>query len=342
LQRATTVLVVDDFAAFRRFVSVALEEMAELRVIGEASDGLRAVQKAQELKPELILLDIGLPKLNGIEAARQIRKVSPASKILFVSEYRAPDIVEEALRSGALGYVVKSDAARDLLPAVASILRGARFISAVLATRDLVDDTDTQLASETGGGRTDAPRSLQTARGAHHRAAFYSDDRLLLEDVTKFMGAALDVGNAAVVVATESHRKNLLPSMSAYGIDMDAAVAEGRYIEVDVADAISMFLINDILDERRFLDTVGNLIQKAAQTVKGEQSRIAFFGEGAHVLCAQGNSQAAIQDEKLCNQLVQMYGVDILCGYSGTRVSAGIEDHVFQEICAEHSAVYHL
>ena len=91
------VLVVDDYQPWRRFVCLTLQIRPELQVIGEVSDGLEAVKKAQELQPDLIVLDIGLPTLNGIEAARRIREVSPEAKILFVSENRSWDITEEAL-----------------------------------------------------------------------------------------------------------------------------------------------------------------------------------------------------------------------------------------------------
>ena len=97
------VLVVDDYEPWRRFASTTLLKQPELQVIGEVSDGLEAVQKAKELQPDLILLDVGLPTLNGIEAARRIRKVSPGSKILFASENRSADIAEEALSTGAGG-----------------------------------------------------------------------------------------------------------------------------------------------------------------------------------------------------------------------------------------------
>lgn len=132
------VLVVDDHEPWRRFASTTLLTQPELQVIGEVSDGLEAVQQAEELQPDLILLDIGLPRLNGIEAARRIRKVSPASKIIFVSENRSADIAEEALSTGACGYVVKSDAAGELLPAVKAVLEGKRFVSACLAGHFLV------------------------------------------------------------------------------------------------------------------------------------------------------------------------------------------------------------
>jgi len=95
--------------------------------------GLEAVRQAQQVQPDLILLDIGPPTLNGIEAARRIRQVSLASKILFVSENRSRDVAVEALRTGAEGYVVKSDAASELLPAVEAVLQGKQFVSASLS-----------------------------------------------------------------------------------------------------------------------------------------------------------------------------------------------------------------
>jgi DNA-binding NarL/FixJ family response regulator len=132
------VLVVEDYKPWLRFISSELEKLSNLQPIGEVSDGEEAVQQAQKLQPDLILLDIGLPTINGIEAARRIREVSPASKILFVSETRSPEIAEEALNTGAGGYVLKSDAASDLLPAIKAVLEGKRFVSASLAGHFLV------------------------------------------------------------------------------------------------------------------------------------------------------------------------------------------------------------
>jgi DNA-binding NarL/FixJ family response regulator len=136
-----TVLLVDDYEPFRRFVVTKLQTQPQLRILSEVCDGAEAVQKAEELQPDLILLDVGLPILNGIEAARRIREVSPNTRILFVSENRSTDIAEEALRAGGLGYVVKSDAENDLLPGIDATLHGKRFISASLAGHFLVTTT---------------------------------------------------------------------------------------------------------------------------------------------------------------------------------------------------------
>ena len=126
------VLLVEDFDPFRRFSWTTLQK-TELQIIAEVSDGLEAVRKAQELQPDLILLDIGLPGLNGIEAARRIRTLSPQSRILFVSQESSADVIEEAMNSGALGYVVKTQAASDLLAAVEAVREGRTFVSNGLA-----------------------------------------------------------------------------------------------------------------------------------------------------------------------------------------------------------------
>jgi DNA-binding NarL/FixJ family response regulator len=125
----TRVFVVEDFEPFRRFVCSMIGDGSQLQVICELSDGLEAVQKAQELQPDLILLDIGLPGLNGIEAARQIRKLVPRSKILFVSQESSADVIEEALSLGAMGYLVKAHAGSELLVAMEAVREGKQFIS---------------------------------------------------------------------------------------------------------------------------------------------------------------------------------------------------------------------
>ena len=129
--------MVDDFEPFRRFVCSMLDGRPDLQIVCEVSDGLEAVQKAKDLRSDLILLDIGLPTLNGIEVALPIRKLSPESKILFVSQESSADVVEEAFRLGALGCVAKTVVGRELLTAVNAVLRGEAFASSTVAERKL-------------------------------------------------------------------------------------------------------------------------------------------------------------------------------------------------------------
>jgi len=122
-------MVVEDFQPFRQFISAKLKQKSELMVICEVSDGLDAVQKAEELQPDLILLDIGLPTLNGIEAARRICGLAPEPKIIFSSQDTSTDIVQEAMKLGAWGYIFKTHAESDLLLAIDTVLSGKRFVS---------------------------------------------------------------------------------------------------------------------------------------------------------------------------------------------------------------------
>jgi len=125
----TRVLVVDDYEPWRKYVRSVLTRQPGFEVLGEVSDGLKAVHKAEELQPDLILLDLSLPSMNGIDAARLMRRVTPFSKILFLSENRHPEVAEAALGAGGHGFVVKSDCGRELLMAITAVLREETFIS---------------------------------------------------------------------------------------------------------------------------------------------------------------------------------------------------------------------
>ena len=130
MQRSTVrILVVDNFELFRRLVVELLGLRTELQVVGEASDGLEAINKAVQLRADLILLDIALPSLNGIEVARQMRSLVPESKIIFLTRESSADFVDEALSLGARGYVVKTMVRADLFAAVEAVLSGKTFVS---------------------------------------------------------------------------------------------------------------------------------------------------------------------------------------------------------------------
>jgi len=123
------ILVVDDFAPFRSYVCRLLEGRSEWRIIGEAGDGDTALRMATELRPDLILLDIGLPRLNGIEVAEQLATAVPSCRIVLVTSNCALDVVQKAFEIGAMAYVLKWNADRDLLPAIAAAIEGKRFMS---------------------------------------------------------------------------------------------------------------------------------------------------------------------------------------------------------------------
>ena len=337
------ILVADDFSPWRRFVSsLILPKIPDWQIVGEVSDGVEAVTKAEELKPDIILMDIGLPRLNGIEAARQISKTAPNSKILFVSAFDSQDVVEEALRTGASGYVVKLDAANELLEAVEAVLQSKQFVGSRLRG-DISTETGNKPASEKSAhdallaSRSVASAGTEFARC--HEVLFYSYDSVLLESITQFIGAALKFGNAAIVLATRPHGDLVLDELKAQDVDVDALIQKGTFVSLDAADALSTFMINDWPDEDRFLETFKNLIASASNAATAKHPRVAIFGEAVALLWAEGKRKAAMRLEQLGNDLAITRKVDILCAYP-FNLQIQEDKHSFEAICAEHSAVH--
>jgi DNA-binding NarL/FixJ family response regulator len=315
------ILVTDDFEDWRRQVRLLFQARPQWQIIAEASDGSEAVQKAEDLKPDLIVLDIGLPKLNGIECARRIRQRSPSSKIVFLSMYNSPDVVQAALGTGALGYVLKSDARRELLPAMDAVLRGKQFVSSSLKDYQFTD--------------TSAEKAPH-----HHEVQFYSDDALLLDTFARFIAVALKSGRAAIVAVTESHGDGLVSRLKEHGLDVDAVTQQGTYIQLDVDKTFSTFMVNDMPDATRFFQIVGGLIEAAAKAARQPHHGVVLCGEGTSVLWAEGKADATIRVEQLWDEVGKTFGVDILCGYALGNFHGEKDEHDFQSICAEHSAVY--
>ncbi len=336
----TQILVVDDFLPWQQLVSKMFESEPNLKIISFASEGFEAVQKAKELQPDVILMDISLPKLSGIEAARQIRKVAPNSKILFVSTYDSLEIVEAALDTGASGYVVKVDAGKELAKAVKAVFQGKRYVSGRLKEVTPADTEDTQAPDRevlAWPSATALPRKTETI--LCHEAQFYSDDVIFRETVTHFIGTALRAGNAAIVFATTPHRDSLLQGLKAQGVDVDAAILQGAYVSLDAADTLSTFMVNGWPDADRFFESFRNLIESASKAAKAEHPRVAICGEGVALLWAEGKREAAIRIEQLGNILAGTDRVDILCAYPFS-LHIQEDEHAFKTICAEHSAVY--
>ncbi len=313
-------LIVDDFKPYRQFLRSALQPRREVQVIGEAADGLEAVRKAKEGQPDLIFLDIALPRLNGIEVARQIRTVSPRSKIVFVSQESSVQMVKQALRAGAMGYVVKTDAGSELLAAVDAVMKGKTFVSRRLAGQGL---------EEVFG--ESSTRS--------HEVVFYTGDRDFVQSLTRFIALALDSCATVIFVATKSHRDDLHESLQANGVEISAAVEHRRYIPLDAADMLSRIMAHGMPDPAQFFSTAGNLIMAAVKSAGGEHRRVVTCGECAPLLLAEGKPEAAIRLEQLWDSLGKAHGIDILCGYPRGSFYGEVGSHLLEKICAEHSLV---
>ena len=329
---STTVLVAEDFTSVRHMLIATLENNPNIRIICEVVDGAQAVEKANELQPDLILLDIGLPSLNGIEAARQISGLSPKSKIIFVTQEISPEIVTEAFEAGASGYVVKTDAGRDLCAAVEAVLRGEQFLS---RTAESATANPRTLASTVQG---DPPQKLRLPR--LHEVQFYSDDASFLDTFARFIASAIKAGDAATVVLARSRRDSLLQRLQAEGLDISGLSEQGRYLSLDPSDLLSTFMVNNLPDRDRFMKIAGDIYMTGARVLEADHNCVALCGECAALLWSQGNAKAAIRLEQLWNEFAKSRNIHLLCAYPRFCFQDEMGRHVFNSICAQHSAVY--
>ena len=329
------VLVVDDHEPFRRFICWTLAKKPELQIVAEASDGLEAVQKAEALQPDLIVLDLGLPKLNGIEAARQIRKLSPNSKILFVSQESSSDTAQEALALGALGYVVKTYIGTELLPAVTAVLGARQFISSGLSDY-FANASDSKNIVRLSGDETLPSLVIEKSKiTRNHEVEFYSDDPAFVVGFAHSIEAALKAGNSVILAATGAHREGILQKLREHKVDISACIERGSYLAVDVGEVLLTFMRDDVPEPTRFFKVAGDLIAAGARAAAKHGSRVLVCGECASVLWAQGKSDAAVKVEQLCNQLTKRYDIDILCGFTLNRFYREEDIQTFQKISKE-------
>lgn len=314
-------MVVDDYEPFRRLICSILKQRADCQVVAEASDGLEALQKAMELKPDLILLDVGLPKLTGIQVGRQLRRLLPQTRILFVSQEAAPDVVREAIKVGASGYVQKMRINRDLQNALDDVIEGKQFVS-----------------SDLHGWESDEAPVWGSPR--RHEVQFYSDDEVFLQSFTRFIAAALTADRAAIAIATKVHLDKILQRLKAESVDVDGAIKKGTFVLIDAEDSISEIIRDGRLDTTQFFKGIRGPIEAAAKATKAEHPRVAFCGERAGMLWAEGKVDAAIRLEEICNELIKTCDVEILCAYPSPILNRMTEEQAFKRICEEHTIVY--
>jgi DNA-binding NarL/FixJ family response regulator len=335
------VLLVENFEPFRRHVVSMLQSRPDLEVVGEAWDGLEAVQMAQEVKPDLVLLDIGLPGLNGMEVARQISRLCAESKILFVSQETSSDIVHSALAIGAKGYVVKTHAGTELLIAINAVLRGERFVSSGLTGIDFTEGKGQHTSAHPNREKAVAPFSPQNS-ARRHEVAFYHNDAALVDGFANLSKAALAAENAVIVIATTEHQRSILQRLRTNSVvDVDGALRDGSLTQLDALAVVSAVMVKDLdlPDPVRCARLIGEMVTRALGAARGAQPRVVICGECAPALLREGNADAAIRLEHLWDEITRGYQVDTLCGYLWTAFPQKESSPTYSRICVEHSAI---
>jgi DNA-binding NarL/FixJ family response regulator len=197
------VLLVEDHTLVRSGIRALLEKAnPDLKVVGEADDGQSAVELVRQLNPQLVLMDVAMPGLNGIEATRQIRAAHPQVRILMLSMHDDPQYVDESMRSGANGYVLKGAAFQELLAAIAAVMDGQSYLSTAL--------------SERASGRAIGP-TLEPASGEVTKLS--AREREVLQHIAEGKSSAEVAELLQISVRTvDTHRHNIMSKLGIHSI----------------------------------------------------------------------------------------------------------------------------
>ncbi len=195
------ILIADDHAVVRRGIRALLESQPEWKVCAEAKDGREAVRKARDLRPEVAILDVGMPGLNGSESLRQMRKASPSTAVLIFTMHHSEELAAELLHAGACGYLIKSEVDDDLVLAVKAAIDHRPYLSPVVGTMVMRDYLEP-------GARQTSTKSILTPR-----------EREILQLVAEGKSAKEVARTLGVAVLTvQTHRKNLMEKLGAHSV----------------------------------------------------------------------------------------------------------------------------
>ena len=322
------VLLAEDSMRFRTFVRLLLMGSADIQIIGEVSDGFEAVRSVEMLQPDIVLLDVALPGIDGIEAARRMRVVAPATAILFFTHESAVESVRGAIEAGAKGYVLKFRAANDLLPAIEAVLRGQQFVSAGLEARaglaeQEARDAADQAASTPGDDDRAAPAARETED--RHKVIFCSDGEQILRATVQPVASALRAGNPTIAVVAGSRQDEFHRRLLAEGADVQRAILRGTYVVMDA-------------DEMKEPGQWAAAMAKVTDAARADKlmPRLTIVGECAGRLWARGETDEAIRLERLGEELARTKDVEIWCVYEAPRDSE--DETALQSICALHTS----
>jgi DNA-binding NarL/FixJ family response regulator len=307
-----TILVAEDYAPFRDFISEELQSRCDGQVVFVA-DGAAAVRTAVEMRPDLALLDVGLPEISGLAAAREIRARCPETRIVFVSQEQSPDIVAAALDLGARGYILK--------------MRAPGYLRAMA---DVVLDGEGPAAPDSGGG------AAGTGRG--HSVQFFADDSVLLDTTERIILAALERGDAAIAALTRSHLDALDARLRRRPATLDRAMTLGTLAVIDVDRLVATIGTFGEADWSRLFDDFAATVAAAGAATGRPQPRVAIVGEIGPALLAAGRADDSARMERIGHELVMspmLPAAHLTCVYPLLPPT----DASLTRICATHSPV---
>jgi DNA-binding NarL/FixJ family response regulator len=316
------ILIVDDHEMFRGKVRSLIESQPHYRVCGEAGDGIEAIEKARQLRPDIVLMDINMPRMNGLEATRIIRREVPLCRVIIVSQNDAAIAREQARRAGAKGAVTKSDLIRDLLPTIDGV---------AMENNNSLDQT--QIATAHGG----EPWCdlLNSAAPRDHIVQLYQDQQFLNRAVCRFAAAAIANGEGVILVPTVAHWDAFRPRLEAEGVDVKAAEKRGQLTVVDADNLLPTFMRGGMPDSPVFMGLAASVISEARGG--GRYPKVRWWGEMVNILWERGEVAASMQLEDQFDQLAHEQDIAIFCSFLMDNFNGDVHARMLPRLGENHS-----
>lgn len=331
------ILIADDSALFRRTIRSFIESQPDFRVCGEAGDGFEAIEKARQLRPDIVLMDINMPRMNGLAATRIIRHEIPDCNVIIVTQNDARIAREQARSVDAKGVVTKSDLTRDLIPTMGAVamennssLGQPRNERGVIADRYLAGaDGDATGEAEPWCGL------LASAAPRDHIVQLYQDQQFLNRAVCRFAAAAIANGEGVILVPTIAHWDAFRPRLEGEGVDVKAAESRGQLTIVDADNLLPTFMRDGMPDSPVFLGLAANVISQARGD--GRYPKVRWWGEMVNLLWERGDVASSMHLEDSFNQLAHDQDIAIFCSFLMDNFNGDVHARMLPRLGENHS-----
>src|SRR5882757_7353878 len=346
--RPVRILIVDDHEAVRRSIRSHLSGRVEWSVCGEAADGLEAVEKATKLRPDLVLMDVAMPRMDGVQATKIIRREVPEAEVVLISQNDPTAGRIQAIEIGACDFISKGDLSRDLLSIIDKIV-GHRDLKTASdrngrvpgAPESVSTVQDPDLKRQNGGGMNGHIHNepwcglLDHAAPRDHIVQLYQDEQFLSRAVCRFAVSAINHGEGVILVPTAAHWNALRPRLEAEGVDVKAAQACGQLTVVDADQLLPNFMRNAMPDSPLFLGLAGETIAKARG---GDRfTKVRWWGEMVNVLWERGDVAASMGLEDLFHKLAHDHEIAIFCSFLMDNFDGDVHARMLPRLGQNHS-----
>jgi len=331
------ILIVDDHEAIRRRVRSLLSTRAEWFICGEAADGLDAVEKAKRLRPNVVLMDMTMPRMKGVQATKIIRKEVPEAKVVVIGQNDPSVVRRQAIEIDACGFVAKADLSRDLLSTIDRLV-GHRPFGDEGENFDMrVPDGKRKIGVPVSRDDQSEPWCglLADAAPRDHIVQLYQDENFLSRAVCRFAVSAINHGEGVILVPTSAHWNALRPRLEAEGVDVKPAQASGQLTVVDADQLLPGFMREAMPDAPLFLGLAAETI---AQARGGDRfTKVRWWGEMVNVLWERGDVAASMGLEDLFHKLAHDHEIAIFCSFLMDNFDGEVHTRMLPRLGQNHS-----